>query len=159
MIGWELLAGNTDLFSYWGFLSGAFKTEEGMASQLNDRPDDAYPIHWLYAGDGADAQGWRPYMHKTEYLDKHCGALKLGENFCFVAVEQTSHNFSAWDIGLINKYYDLARAGDILAKEHYRTLEKTAADCVHCRHCDRRCPFGVKQSDRMREIAKYMADR
>ena len=102
MIGWELLAGNTDLFSYWGFLSGAFKTEEGMASQLNDRPDDAYPIHWLYAGDGADAQGWRPYMHKTEYLDKHCGALKLGENFCFVAVEQTSHNFSAWDIGLIN---------------------------------------------------------
>jgi predicted aldo/keto reductase-like oxidoreductase len=63
------------------------------------------------------------------------------------------------DIGLINKYYDLARAGDILAKEHYRTLEKTAADCVHCRHCDRRCPFGVKQSDRMREIAKYMADR
>ena len=63
------------------------------------------------------------------------------------------------DIGLINKYYDLARAGDILVKEHYRTLEKTAADCVHCRHCDRRCPFGVKQSDRMREIAKYMAGR
>ena len=60
------------------------------------------------------------------------------------------------DIGLINKYYDLARAGDTLAAEHYRTLEKTAADCVHCGHCDRRCPFGVKQSDRMREIVRYM---
>ena len=60
------------------------------------------------------------------------------------------------DIGLINKYYDLARAGDTLAAEHYRTLEKTAADCVHCGHCDRRCQFGVKQSDRMREIARYM---
>ena len=60
------------------------------------------------------------------------------------------------DIGLINKYYDLARAGDTLAAEHYRTLEKTAADCVHCGNCDRRCPFGVKQSDRMREIARYM---
>jgi len=60
------------------------------------------------------------------------------------------------DIGLINKYYDLARAGDTLAVEHYRALEKTAADCVHCGHCDRRCPFSVKQSDRMREIARYM---
>ena len=60
------------------------------------------------------------------------------------------------DIGLINKYYDLAQAGDTLAAEHYRTLEKTAADCVHCGHCDRRCPFGVKQSDRMREICRYM---
>lgn len=60
------------------------------------------------------------------------------------------------DIGLINKYYDLARAGDTLAAEHYRTLEKTAADCVHCGHCDRRCPFGVKQSDRMKEIDRYM---
>ena len=60
------------------------------------------------------------------------------------------------DIGLINKYYDLARAGDTLAAEHYRTLEKTAVDCVHCGHCDRSCPFGVKQSGRMREIVRYM---
>ena len=34
------------------------------------------------------------------------------------------------DIGLINKYYDLARLGDELAKEHYLTLEKTASDCI-----------------------------
>lgn len=59
------------------------------------------------------------------------------------------------DIGLINKYYDLAKAGDTLASEHYATLEKTAARCVACGHCDRRCPFGVKQSDRMREIKAY----
>ena len=61
------------------------------------------------------------------------------------------------DIGLINKYYDLARAGDKLAAEHYRTLAKTAGDCIHCGHCDRRCPFGVMQSDRMREIERYMS--
>ena len=60
------------------------------------------------------------------------------------------------DIGLINKYYDLARAGDILAVEHYKTLEKNAADCVGCGHCDNRCPFKVKQSDRMKEIRAYM---
>ncbi len=59
------------------------------------------------------------------------------------------------DVGLINKYYDLARSGDPLAAEHYRTLEKTAAACVGCGHCDRRCPFGVPQSNRMKEIAAY----
>ncbi len=59
------------------------------------------------------------------------------------------------DIGLINKYYDLAKAGDPLAAEHYRTLEKTANDCIKCGHCDSRCPFRVHQSERMTEIAEY----
>ena len=59
------------------------------------------------------------------------------------------------EIGLINKYYDLAKAGDALAAEHYKTLEKTAKDCIRCGHCDRRCPFSVRQSERMEEIASY----
>ncbi|MBQ8953327.1 MAG: aldo/keto reductase, partial [Clostridia bacterium] len=59
------------------------------------------------------------------------------------------------DIGLINKYYDLARAGDALAAEHYRTLGKDASRCVGCGHCDRRCPFHVAQSGRMKEIAAW----
>ena len=59
------------------------------------------------------------------------------------------------NVGLINKYYDLAKAGDPLAVEHYHTLAKTAADCVGCGHCDSRCPFHVEQSARMREIAVY----
>lgn len=59
------------------------------------------------------------------------------------------------DIALINKYYDLARAGDALAADHYRKLELHAEDCIHCGHCDKRCPFHVKQSERMDEIAKY----
>jgi len=61
------------------------------------------------------------------------------------------------DIGLVNKYYDLATVGDSLAVEHYMTLEKNAADCISCGHCDSRCPFDVKQSTRMKEIAEYMA--
>ena len=60
------------------------------------------------------------------------------------------------DIGLVNKYYDLAKAGDGMAVEHYRTLEKNAADCVQCGHCDSRCPFSVHQSERMQEIKAYM---
>ena len=59
------------------------------------------------------------------------------------------------DVGLINKYYDLAKAGDGMAAEHYRQLKKSAADCIACGHCDRRCPFHVAQSQRMKEIAAY----
>jgi len=59
------------------------------------------------------------------------------------------------DIGLINKYYDLAKAGDGLAAGHYRKLEKKAGDCIQCGHCDQRCPFHVSQSDRMKAIAAY----
>ena len=62
------------------------------------------------------------------------------------------------DIGLVNKYYDLALLGDALAKEHYRTLEKTAADCVQCGHCSKRCPFSVDQAGRMQEIKAYFAE-
>lgn len=59
------------------------------------------------------------------------------------------------NVGLINKYYDLAEAGDSMAADHYRKLEKHATDCTGCGHCDRRCPFRVKQSERMKKIAEY----
>lgn len=59
------------------------------------------------------------------------------------------------DVGLINKYYDLSRAGDDLAKDHYNNLEKKAGDCISCGHCDSRCPFHVAQSRRMEEIRAY----
>ena len=59
------------------------------------------------------------------------------------------------DIGLVNKYYDLTKLGDSLAKEHYLTLEKTASDCIQCGHCNSRCPFSVNQMERMKEIAEY----
>lgn len=62
------------------------------------------------------------------------------------------------DIALINKYYDLATAGDTLAKEHYLTLDKKAGDCIHCGHCDGRCPFNVKQDDHMREVFEYFGE-
>lgn len=59
------------------------------------------------------------------------------------------------DGALINQYYDLAKIGDTLAADHYRKLEAHAGDCVQCGHCDRRRPFHVAQSDRMKEIAAY----
>ncbi len=62
------------------------------------------------------------------------------------------------DIGLINKYYDLALAGDKLAKNHYANLERQAHDCIGCGHCDSRCPFHVGQMERMRLIRNYFGD-
>lgn len=59
------------------------------------------------------------------------------------------------DVGLINKYYDLALAGDEMAVGHYRKLPVHADACVKCGHCESRCPFHVKQEKRMCEIADY----
>lgn len=59
------------------------------------------------------------------------------------------------DIGLVNKYYDLAKLGDVLAKEHFLTLEKNASVCLQCGHCNKRCPFSVDQMSRMKEIEEY----
>lgn len=59
------------------------------------------------------------------------------------------------DIGLVNKYYDLARAGDEIAANHYDKLSIKADACLHCGYCENRCPFSVKQENRMRKIAEY----
>lgn len=59
------------------------------------------------------------------------------------------------DVGLINKYYDLARAGDQLAGNHYENLSVKADACIGCGHCNSRCPFHVDQTARMREILAY----
>ena len=55
----------------------------------------------------------------------------------------------------VPKYYDLARSGDELARNHYENLTVKAESCVRCGHCDSRCPFHVNQMARMQEIAGY----
>ncbi|MCM1463771.1 MAG: aldo/keto reductase [Bacteroides sp.] len=62
------------------------------------------------------------------------------------------------DIGLVNKYYDLAQVGDKLAVGHYNKLSVKADACLKCGHCDSRCPFHVKQSERMETIQQYFLD-
>ena len=63
------------------------------------------------------------------------------------------------DVGLINKYYDLAQTGDALAARPLRaTSGARRRTCVACGHCNRRCPFDVDQVSRMREIAGYFGE-
>ena len=59
------------------------------------------------------------------------------------------------DIGTVNKFYDLARIGDDMAREHYLALNKNASDCIACGHCNSRCPFSVDQMKRMQEIRDF----
>ena len=59
------------------------------------------------------------------------------------------------DIGLTNKYYDLALAGDTIAANHYDKLRIKADACLQCGHCESHCPFSVKQMTRMQEIDAY----
>ena len=59
------------------------------------------------------------------------------------------------DIGLVNKYYDLALVGDEIAYNHYLKLKVNASACIKCGHCNKRCPFKVDQVSRMIEIDKY----
>ena len=62
------------------------------------------------------------------------------------------------DIALVNKFYDLAvMQPEVPAsvKSHYEALEQNASDCIGCRSCEERCPFGVQIAERM-ELAREL---
>ena len=63
------------------------------------------------------------------------------------------------DIGLVNKYYDLALAGDDIAANHYTKLGIQADACLQCGHCEERCPFNVKQMSGMVAIDEYFSEK
>ena len=60
------------------------------------------------------------------------------------------------DIAMINKFYDLAAMQPetpATVRAHYEALEHTASECIGCRACESRCPFGVKIAERMKKTA------
>lgn len=61
------------------------------------------------------------------------------------------------DIAMVNKFYDLAIAQPVTPEsvmEHYKSLEHTASECVGCRSCESRCPFGVDIAERMTKASE-----
>lgn len=62
---------------------------------------------------------------------------------------------SGIEINAVSRYYDLARAGDPLAAEHYRNLSVHADACIQCGHCREFCPFHVDMANRMQEMGQY----
>ncbi|MEE1113882.1 MAG: aldo/keto reductase [Eubacterium sp.] len=60
------------------------------------------------------------------------------------------------DIAMVNKFYDLAVQQPTVPESvasHYKALEHTAADCIGCKGCETRCPFGVEVAARMVKTA------
>jgi uncharacterized protein len=60
------------------------------------------------------------------------------------------------DIAAVLKYYDLAKnlpEVPATVREHYRTLDAHASDCIECYDCEERCPFGVDVTGEMRKAA------
>jgi len=61
------------------------------------------------------------------------------------------------DIAMVNKYYDLASMQPEVpaaVRAHYAALEHHADECIGCRACEGRCPFGVPIAERMVKTAK-----
>ena len=64
---------------------------------------------------------------------------------------------SGIDIAMVNKYYDLAvmqKEVPATVREHYLALEHGAGECIGCKGCEGRCPFGVEISERMKKAAE-----
>ena len=60
------------------------------------------------------------------------------------------------DIAMVNKYYDLAAMQPQVpatVKAHYLALKHHAGECVGCKSCEGRCPFGVPIAQRMVQTA------
>ena len=62
------------------------------------------------------------------------------------------------DIASVTKFLNLAQAGGgevpETVREHYAVLEHHADECVKCRSCEKRCPFGVKIIENMKEAKR-----
>lgn len=66
------------------------------------------------------------------------------------------------DIAMVNKYYDLATMQNEVpatVKAHYEALEHHAGECIGCKGCESRCPFGVKIAERMKKTASLFETR
>jgi predicted aldo/keto reductase-like oxidoreductase len=59
------------------------------------------------------------------------------------------------DIAAVNRYLDLSTSGTVspTIQAHYNALDAHGSDCIACGACEKRCPFQVKVSERMREAA------
>lgn len=61
------------------------------------------------------------------------------------------------DIAMVNKLYDLATMQSQVPptlKAHYEGLSANAGDCIGCKSCETRCPFGVAVAERMKLTAR-----
>ncbi len=64
------------------------------------------------------------------------------------------------DIAMVNKLYDLAVMQEEVpatVRAHYQGLAHNASDCIGCRKCETRCPFGVPVAEQMEKAGRIFA--
>ncbi len=65
------------------------------------------------------------------------------------------------DIAAVGKLYDLAAAypqAPESVRAHYAALSHKASECIGCRSCEERCPFGVEIAARMEKAAALFGE-
>ena len=112
---------------------------------VRNRRDLERALSWLDADEAA-----RDYAAVSRFTPQSADGVCVYCNHCQPCP-------AGLDVGLINKYYDLAVAGDVLARGHYDKLSIKADACIRCGHCESRCPFHVRQEDRMQVIRDYFS--
>lgn len=85
--------------------------------------------------------------------------INLGQSFCrrcgycLPCVQGISIPLQ-WSFDGYFRRYDLQE----WAKSKYYNEIKRAKDCIGCKECEKRCPYGLNIADKMREIAKEFDD-
>lgn len=66
------------------------------------------------------------------------------------------------DIAMVNKLYDLALMQPEVpdtVRAHYQSLSANGGDCIGCKGCEERCPFGVSVAERMEAAEKLLGGK
>ena len=62
------------------------------------------------------------------------------------------------DIASVNKYLDIAKLNEAeippSIRSHYASLAHTGGDCIGCKSCEKRCPFGVSVIENMKHATR-----
>lgn len=61
------------------------------------------------------------------------------------------------DVATVTKFLNLAKAQGAVpetVREHYKVLSHHASECIGCKACEKRCPFGVQIVENMNEAVK-----
>ncbi len=62
------------------------------------------------------------------------------------------------DIASVTKFLNLAKSAKNnipeTVRNHYELLKHHAGECIQCGTCEKRCPFGVKIRENMKEANK-----